>query len=168
MEIWKDIPGYEGQYQVSGAGSVRSLDRQVPMRGAAYYSSRKGRPLKPGRMDRFGHVSVALGRGNSQCVHSLVALAFIGPRPLNQDVAHLNGNGGDNRVENLAYVTRSENNRHVAAHGRRLVTLEQVLDIRRRVAAGLPHGGKKDLAAEYGITPQALSAIIGRTYYNYV
>ena len=69
------------------------------------------RILKPGTMNRFGHVSVALGRdGGSYCVHYLVMLAFEGPRPARCDVAHNNGIGNDNRLENLRYATRTGNN----------------------------------------------------------
>ena len=97
METWKDIPGYEGQYQISTFGNVRSFRRSVAPK-----------LLKPGRMPQ-GHLSVALGRNNSQCVHKLVLLAFVGPAPYKHDCRHLNGNPSDNRLENLRWGTRSEN-----------------------------------------------------------
>lgn len=112
-EIWKAIPGYEGVYEVSSQGRVRSLDRygwRVHRSGTCFKVWLKGRLLRPGVIDKFGHVSVALGRNNSQCVHTLVALAFIGPRPKGMDVAHKNCVGDDNRADNLKYATRRENN----------------------------------------------------------
>jgi len=105
METWKDIPGYEGQYQISTLGNVRSFRRSVAPK-----------LLKPGRMPQ-GHLSVALGRNNSQCVHKLVLLAFVGPAPYKHECRHLNGNPSDNRLENLRWGTRSENILDAVRHG---------------------------------------------------
>lgn len=132
LEEWRDIPGYEGRYQVSDLGRVRSVDHYVRC-GREGKGRRlvKGRVLRPGRMDRFNHVSVALGKGNSLGVHVLVALAFIGPRPSKLDVCHWNGIGDDNRWSNLIYETRAENNRHAISNGRCKVSLEDVQELRR-------------------------------------
>jgi len=105
QEVWKAIPGYEGQYEVSDQGNVRTFRR-----GA------NGRLMKPGRMTQ-GHLSVALGRRNSQCVHKLVLLAFVGPAPEKYECRHLNGNPADNRLENLCWGTRSENIKDAYIHG---------------------------------------------------
>ena len=105
METWKVIPGYEGLYEVSDQGNVRTFRR-----GA------NGRLLKPGRMPQ-GHLSVALGRGNSQCVHKLVLLTFVGPAPDRHECCHNNGNPADNRLENLRWGTRSDNIRDAVRHG---------------------------------------------------
>jgi hypothetical protein len=67
-----------------------------------------GKVLSPGS-NNSGHVTVALGKGNSKTVHSLVLLAFVGPRPDKHDVLHLNHIPFDNRLSNLRYGTRSEN-----------------------------------------------------------
>ena len=64
-----------------------------------------------------GHLSVALGRGNSRCVHELVLLAFVGAKPPKHECRHLNGDPADNRLENLAWGTRSENIKDAVAHG---------------------------------------------------
>ena len=105
MEIWKDIPNYEGKYQVSNLGNVRSFRQSIAPK-----------LLKPGRMFQ-GHLSVALGRNNSQCVHKLVLLAFVGPAPYKHECRHLNGNPSDNRLENLRWGTRSENILDAVRHG---------------------------------------------------
>jgi len=111
MESWKPIPGYEGQYEVSDQGRVRSLDRHVecvgPIKGA-YLSKKKGRMLRPGPSN-FGHMSVVLGRRNTQFVHKLVLIAFIGPAPHKHECCHSNGDPADNRLVNLRWGTRSEN-----------------------------------------------------------
>lgn len=167
-ERWKDIPEFEGLYQVSNLGRVRSVDhlvRVVPHPGTEALRLSPGRLLKPGTCNRQGHCSVAIGKGNSQMVHSLVALAFIGPRPPKHDVAHLNGVGADNRLENLAYVTRSENNRHVVFHGRRDLSVEMVEHIRLCAAMGFRYGEKAALAKQLGISPTQLSSVLhGRLY----
>lgn len=121
MENWKDIPDYEGRYQVSDTGSVRSLDAWVLYTGEVkgpYYSFRKGRLLKPGRMPG-GHLSVSLGTRNSQCVHKLVLIAFIGAAPAGCECLHRNGVPNDNRLDNLHWGTRSENMKDAYAHGAR-------------------------------------------------
>jgi len=105
MEIWKLVPGYNGGYEVSNQGRVRSFKR-----------STQGRILRPGRMPS-GHLSVALGRGNSQCVHKLVLLTFNGPAPDKYECRHLNGNPADNRLANLCWGTRSENILDAVGHG---------------------------------------------------
>ena len=118
-ERWKPIPGYEGQYEVSDQGRVRSSTRLVMCEGTvkgSYFSVKQGRILKPGRMPA-GHLSVSLGRRNSQCVHKLVLLAFVGPALPNQECRHLNGDPADNRLKNLRWGTRTENIKDAVQHG---------------------------------------------------
>lgn len=119
MEIWKAVPGFEGLYEVSNLGCVRSLDREVicegPIKGR-YVSVKKGRVLRPGPSN-FGHMSVVLGRKNTRMVHELVLRAFVGEPLKGQECRHLNGCPSDNRLENLAWGTRSENIRDAVAHG---------------------------------------------------
>jgi hypothetical protein len=111
-EIWKDVVGFEGSYQVSNLGRVRSLDHRVRLvcHGVETTRLSPGRILKPGRV-RSGHVSVAIGKGNSRLVHQLVLEAFVGPRPKGMESLHLNHNPEDNRLANLQYGTRGENMR---------------------------------------------------------
>ena len=111
QEVWKPVPGYEGRYEVSDQGRVRSLDRvvtQISRWGTPYTSNRKGRVLRPGPSN-FGHLSVVLGRRNTKMVHDLVLRAFIGPPPDMHECCHNNGDPADNRLENLRWGTRSEN-----------------------------------------------------------
>lgn len=119
MEIWKDVPGYEGQYQVSDQGRVRSIDRvveQAARSGTIYKKNIRGVMLRPGRM-LAGHLSVCLGKSNSHCVHKLVLLAFVGAAPENHECLHANGVPSDNRLENLRWGSRSDNIRDAVAHG---------------------------------------------------
>lgn len=78
--------------------------------------SPRGRKLSPYIGDRGGHLRVDLP-GRRVFVHQLVAEAFIGPRPDGQEVRHLNGDPADNRVQNLAYGTRSQNVADAIRHG---------------------------------------------------
>lgn len=109
MEEWRDIEGYEGFYQVSDSGQVRSLDR-VTTNGR----KRKGRTLKQANRPN-GYRFVVLSKGNvpKECsVHRLVSNAFI-PNPEHKpNVNHIDGNKNNNHVENLEWVTQSENNLH--------------------------------------------------------
>lgn len=122
-EIWRDIPGYEGAYQVSGYGRVRSLARKVRAVGRTGTEALRSVPprvLRPGTL-KSGHVSVAPGKGRSRDVHRLVLAAFIGPPPPGHEVLHRNHQPNDNRLVNLKYGTRSENLKMDYAAGTRSV-----------------------------------------------
>jgi hypothetical protein len=114
MEVWKDIPGYEGLYQVSSLGRIKSLDRHR-MDGRHY----RERILKPSS-DLAGYLSVELckeGTGKRILVHRLVAQVFV-PNPENKkEVNHINGTKADNRSENLEWNTSSENQLHAFRTG---------------------------------------------------
>lgn len=163
-EEWRDIPGYEGKYQASSLGNIRSLDRRVNIFGG-HTRLMRGRVLKPAGQRKDPHLRVVLGHGApGSCVHTLVALTFLGPRPEGQEVRHLDGNPLNNRVENLAYGTRTENILDVYRQGKawRTLTAEQVLEIRERLAAGEKGS---TLAKEYGVGQGCISAIKhGRSY----
>jgi hypothetical protein len=118
-ELWRDIPGYEGRYQVSDHGRVRSVDHRVRLvaRGTETTRLVRGRVLKPGPQ-KSGHLTVALGKGNSKQVHAMVLLAFVGPYPAEQEVLHLDDDPTNNRLGNLEYGTRSQNMQLCVAHGR--------------------------------------------------
>jgi hypothetical protein len=109
-EIWKDINGYQGVYQVSNLGRVRSLDRQIVYlrRGKLITSKHRGRIMKGSYTE--GYLRIQLGKyGLRDFIHRLVAQAFI-PNPENKpEVNHINLIRDDNRVENLEWVTASEN-----------------------------------------------------------
>jgi hypothetical protein len=154
-EIWKDIPGYEGAYQVSSLGRVRSLDRQVVTKTGVVRNIH-GKVLSPGRYD--GHTAVVLGRKRFHPVHHLVALAFFGPRPSGMQICHANGNPEDNRVENLRYDTPHENSVDVYRIGGAIhkLTIADALDIRKRLAAGETGAS---LAREFGVSESAISRV---------
>lgn len=116
MEEWKPVPGYEGHYEVSSEGRVRSLRRELYSDRWAGYRTIGERIMKPTPGGTIGYLSVDL-RLNRQrkthTVHTLVAAAFLGPRPEGMDVMHADDDPQNNRLENLSYGTRSENNRQM-------------------------------------------------------
>lgn len=116
-EMWKPVVGYEGLYEVSDLGNVRSVDRTVIYKtGQPRHYKGQTLKLKPAH----GYWRVELNRnGKPACfqVHRLVLAAFVGPLPEGKEVCHNNGNPGDNRLENLRYGTRSENQLDRVKHG---------------------------------------------------
>ncbi len=109
-ERWAPVSGYEGLYEVSDQGRVRSVDRVVPHQYVGYLTLR-GRLLKQ-KPDPRGYSQAYLSAGgavSTRRVHRLVAEAFHGPCPEGQEVRHGPGGMLDNRVENLSYGTRREN-----------------------------------------------------------
>ena len=143
-ERWLPVVGFEGQYEVSDQGRVRSLPHlvRVVARGTEAKRLSPGRMLRPGKMNR-GHLGVVIGRGNTKQVHQLVMEAFVGPRPSKKelggtvDILHLNGNPADNRLVNLRYGTRAENIRQDYERGVRFLPKEQLA----KMVKG--HWGKK-------------------------
>lgn len=113
-EIWKDIPGYEGIYQVSNTGKVKSLERFVKNSGR---SGRlyKERILKP-NPNKWGYLSVVLqkeGKRKDWKIHRLVLSIFNPVENWEElEVNHIDGDKENNNLKNLEWATKSENQRH--------------------------------------------------------
>jgi hypothetical protein len=113
-EEWRAVPGWEGMYEVSSHGRVRSLDR-ITTKGQRV----KGKTLSS-KVGPNGYPLIGLYRASqrtAKTVHQLVMEAFEGPRPEGLEVCHRNGDGSDNRKANLYYGTSSDNRRDRVAHG---------------------------------------------------
>ena len=109
MEIWKDIPGYEGLYQVSDCGRIKSLN---------YRRTKQECIMKPRVAHGYQYVKLFKDKLRKLVkVHRLVAQVFI-PNPDNKpEVNHINGIKTDNRAENLEWTTHSENQLHAYRNG---------------------------------------------------
>ena len=163
-ENWKDIAGYEGYYQVSDLGRVRSLNRMVISGNATRTIT--GKILKPKINPVNGYHSVMLGmagRGKYVRIHRLVAQAFIPNLEYKPEVNHINGNKADNRVVNLEWSTHSENHIHriqvlKQISGAAKITQKIADEIRERFANG--NITKTALGKEYNLSQQSISLII--------
>jgi hypothetical protein len=115
------VPGYEGIYDVSSLGRVRSLERLVPSmnRHGPFQKIVRGKILK-GNDIPAGYKRMNLcknGKARIVNVHLIVAEAYLGPRPSSHVCRHLNGYPHDNRAVNLAWGTHKENARDMVKHG---------------------------------------------------
>lgn len=163
MEIWKPIVGINDKYEVSNLGRVRSLGYKTPL------------IFKPRFYLRSEYLLVRLtvdGKRKYFSIHRLVAEAFI-PNPDNKPcVNHINGIKTDNRVKNLEWVTRSENQYHALKNGlapsgekhpNAKFTKEQIIFIRDNPA----NLTGRELAKKFNVTPTVISGIqLGKCWKN--
>lgn len=171
MSIWKDIHGFEGLYQISDTGCVKSLERYINLNGGKLLV--KECILKPG-LNRYGYLRYAL-RINSQkkdlYAHQLVAIHFIANPNNRKIVNHKDGNKLNNDVSNLEWVTCRENAEHALKTGlrhkgidviRKFRTGKRINDDIRKAIKKLADDGKllREIAAIYNISLGYVSMII--------
>ena len=178
QEIWLPINGFDGFYEVSSFGVVRSVDRFVK-----HSNGRSLRPVlgcvKTPNIDKSGYHSVHLykeGKLKKFLVHRLVAAAFIDNKKELPQVNHKNGNKSDNSIENLEWCTGSDNCIHAirnnlyqqakgSACSNAKITEADVLQIRKYAALGTM---QKDIAAMFGIGRKAISKIVTKQRWKHV
>lgn len=117
-EQWRPVVGYEGCYEVSNLGRVRSV-RRTAIDSAGRWRTWRGRVLRL-KINADGYPVAGLTQNNvtrSHLAHRLAALAFLGPCPEGQEVRHLDGNPANGALSNLAYGTKSENAQDTLRHG---------------------------------------------------
>jgi len=141
------VPEYGFNYAVDSYGHVVSFCRSKPVL------------LRPG-LSSNGYYTVSFGRDNSICLHTLVMITFVGPKPKGYDVDHIDGDRLNNSLDNLRYVTRSEN----IENARRLGRLNRKLndnDVLYIFKSELPY---HILEKEFDVSKGTISSIkTGRT-----
>lgn len=175
MTEWRSVPDYDGWYEVSSEGEVRSwIGRR------AYPGAERRRRKTPYVLKQFtsptGYLHLRLylpnGQAGNRNTHELVLLAFVGPPNfVGAEVRHLNGLPGDNRIQNLRWGTKKENEQDKYFHGTRnrpekreprwtQLTEDTVREIRRlHNQGGIT---QRDLAKKFGVTPSNLCRIVNR------
>lgn len=175
-EIWKDVPGYEGKYQASTLGRVRSLDRETPFKNSVTH--RKGKVLKHGSVG--GYLNINLFDHALKCksflAHRVIAITFIPNDHSLKEVNHKDGDKKNNRVENLEWCTRSENIMHgyrtglYGEHGKgenNKVSKLTNSDIYKIRAIGHSQPYVKT-AAEFGVANVVISRIVRRLAWAHI
>lgn len=172
-EIWKDIPGYEGLYQASSEGRIKSLDRRViNKRGNAQFFKGKLRKLI---LSHNGYYRVLLNKdrlAKYQPVHRLVALAFV-PNFFNKkQINHKDGNKINNQFSNLEWMTIKENTIHAyrtglannkgESHSQSVLKDTEVIIIRNS------NKTNKELANEYKVPITTINNILAKRTYKHL
>ena len=145
-EIWKDVVGFEGLYEVSNYGRIRSLPHEtvIHRKNATPYVLKKGGVIVNPQPRRHGYLSVWLygnggnnGRtGKQYSVHRIVAEAFIPNPNQREEVNHINEDKADNRACNLEWCTHKENSNH-GTRGQRIGAWHRENNRRRREQTGV-------------------------------
>lgn len=146
MEIWKDIKGFEGSFQISNKGRIRSLDRWIDGRSRYFIH---GRVLKTAiNMNGYEICNIKIrNKGHNVYIHREVAKAFGKKENGKNYVNHIDGNKLNNTIENLEWCTASENNQHAYDIGLKLgpigtkqwnskLTEKEVIEIYRIAKSG--------------------------------
>jgi hypothetical protein len=168
-EEWRDIPGYEGLYQASSTGKIRSFHRNT-----------NGTMLNP-RANKFGYLKVGLQKNKKQryfLVHRLVLISFEG-NCTDMDTNHKDGDKGNNRLENLEYCSRSENLKHKyrvlkvqqnkypgERNPHAKLTERDVIEIRALYASKVYK--QIDLARLYNVSFGSISDIVNRETWKHI
>lgn len=163
---WRDIPGYEGKYQASKNGLIKHR--------------KKDKPLLPGNQSS-GYHNVRLpvgGKFKSVLVHRLIMLAFVGERPAGMEINHKNGIRTDNRLENLEYITHSENilySMHILKTMRShpgMTSIQSKLtdDIVREIRQLYLLGGASylSLSIKFNVSPSLIGYIVTRKRWQHI
>lgn len=165
IELWKDIPGFEGEYEASTYGNIRSLKRGQKM-------------LMKQSVNGGGYGTTKLclnGVQYSKMSHEWICETFNGAKPDGENIVvnHKNGNKLDNRPENLEWISAKMNVSHSITfnkkHGfiehRSVFTPELVLEIYHRLLSG---ERTQKLATEYGVGRHAISHIKYKKFWSYI
>lgn len=167
-EIWKDVVGWEGFYQVSNLGRVKSLTRRV-VRSDGRVCWCQGQILKLNTSHNQGYLMVSLVRNSKythRLVHHLVLEAFVGPRIGKQEGCHEDGIKRNNRADNLRWDSRQGNCKDRVKHGvnGHKLAPDQIKKIRRLRQRGL---SQQAIADRFGVSQVMIGNIVrGDSWFN--
>lgn len=169
-EIWRDISEYEGYYQISNMGRIKSLDRSVMDKKGRNHVT-VGGIMKPTPDKKTGHMRIGLWKDSKRrvlYVHRLVMETFVGECPNEMEVCHNDGDPSNNRLDNLRYDTRHENMIDASKLCRtpnQKLSPNDVIEIRKRLLNGEK---QTDIAKDYGVGQYAISAINRRATFKWL
>lgn len=166
-EVWKDIKGYEGEYQISNRGRIKSLPKEKlhdSISGTKYTTKEK--IMKPADNCR-GYMCTMIGRNEKSrtvSIHRLVAEAFI-PNPDNlPEVNHIDGDKKNNNVENLEWVSHQDNMRHASEmdlmNKKSKLSRYEIQNMRERYIPRDSQYGIRAFARKYGMSSSHITRII--------
>lgn len=170
MEIWKDLPGSEGTYQVSNLGRIKSLEREV-RRGQNIIMRLPEKVLSTRKHVGYENITLRIDGKTKVCsVHRLVAKTFLQNPNNYKAVNHIDGNKLNNNLSNLEWCSYSQNMKHayktglkVAKNGAKL-SAAQVAEIRTLcVSSNLT---LKQIGERFGVSKAAISKIKNRKSWN--
>jgi len=177
MEIWKDVIGYEGKYQVSNFGRLKCEEtvRIQPRNGGIrVYPAKIIIPFK----NNQGYLKAGLRLNNKSSVkfmHRIVCEAFYSNPSKKEYVNHINGIKSDNHVDNLEWVTPKENSKHAietglsknygSTHSKSKLTDLEVFKIRELHMEGIK---TVDISKIYNVTPQNIGDIVNRKRWKHI
>lgn len=156
VENWLSISGYDGLYEISDQGRVKSL--------------RWGKIMK-NTPDSNGYMTIGLridNKNKTKKVHALVLEAFVSPRPKGMECGHKDGTKDNNNVSNLAWVTGAENGMMRVNHGTQFCKLNNkaILDIREWLRQG--NFSMRAIGEEFGVSTSTIWHIKDGRIWNHV
>jgi len=171
-EQWKDIKNFEGHYQVSDMGRIKSLEREIIKKDKK--KSKVKETILKGSKDTKGYIQVELkkdGKRNIKMIHRLVAEAFL-EKPKGKDqINHKDGNKENNKLDNLEWCTCQENIKHAwenklnkarygEEHPNHKLNKEQVQYIKKNYIPRDKEYGARALARKFNVTLGPITKII--------
>ena len=172
---WRDVPEYEGLYQVSSSGLVRALRFRN-----RYHDSALPIPRILRQNSARPYLRVQLCKNDVRKVwhvHTVVLLAFIGPRPSGTEAGHLDGDTRNNSATNLAWVTKKQNAAHRSIHGTQQrgescynakLTADAVREIRATYRHRSKDANSRILAERFGVSKEHIQKIAAGKAWNHI
>ena len=155
-EIWKPVVGYEGVYEVSNKGRIKSLERIVNTKNRKIHKRESIRNLK--KHDGYYYVTLSKNsKHETLAVHRIVAMAFLDKPNGKNHIDHINTNRLDNRVENLKWCTRLENARNPITR-QRIISLHKNEIYRKHQQDAKIESGKTKKVHKYSLNNEYIDS----------